>query len=92
MSLVDGPSEVHKVAVARQVLKDYRPHPDGWPTELKPRRLVNARRRFEEIVQQHFPDSETQSAFGALLQQSTVPDNLYKDMQNYLDNILGANL
>jgi acyl-CoA dehydrogenase len=92
MSLVDGPSEVHKIAVARQVLKDYRPHPDGWPTELKPRRLVNARRRFEEIVQQHFPDPETQSAFGSFLQESTVPDHLYKDMQDYLDSILGANL
>ncbi len=79
MSLVDGPSEVHKIAVARQVLKDYRPHSDGWPTGLDPRRLVNARRRFEEIVQQHFPDPETQSAFGSFLQQSTVPDDLYKE-------------
>ena len=38
MGLADGPTEVHKVTVARQVLRDYRPSDDLWPTEHRPRR------------------------------------------------------
>ena len=33
MGLADGPTEVHKVTVARQVLRDYQPSDDLWPTE-----------------------------------------------------------
>ena len=33
MGLADGPTEVHKVTVARQVLRDYRPADGMWPTE-----------------------------------------------------------
>ena len=32
MGLADGPTEVHKVTVARQVLRDYRPSDDLWPS------------------------------------------------------------
>ena len=32
MGLADGPTEVHKVTVARQVLRDHRPSDDLWPT------------------------------------------------------------
>jgi acyl-CoA dehydrogenase len=92
MGLVDGPTEVHKVAVARQVLKDYRPHQDGWPSQLKPRRLVAARHRFEEMVQERFDDPEMRASFAPVLQQSAAPDGLLKEMEEYLDNILGANL
>jgi acyl-CoA dehydrogenase len=92
MGLVDGPTEVHKVALARQVLKDHRPHEDGWPSQFKPRRLIAARHRFEEMVQERFDDPETRASFEPLLQQSEVPDDLLKEMQEYLDNILGANL
>ena len=31
MSVVDGPTEVHKVTVAREVLKEYEPSPGLWP-------------------------------------------------------------
>ncbi len=92
MGLVDGPTEVHKVAVARQVLKDHQPHPDGWPTQFRPRKLVAARRRFEEMVQERFDDPATRAAFKPLLQKSEVPDDIYAEMEEYLDNILGANL
>ena len=37
MGLADGPTEVHKVTVARQVLRDYKPSDDLWPTEHLPR-------------------------------------------------------
>ena len=37
MGLADGPTEVHKVTVARQVLRDYRPSDDLWPTAVPAR-------------------------------------------------------
>jgi hypothetical protein len=89
MGLVDGPTEVHKVAIARQVLKDHRPHADGWPSELRPRKLVAARHRFEDMVHERAPDAATREAFHGVLQQSSVPDHTLKEMEDYLDAILG---
>ena len=93
MGLVDGPTEVHKFTIARQVLKQYKPHEDGWPSQFKPRRLVAARHRFDDDD----PGARrgrrhTRAAFGPVLQQSEVPDDLLGEMEEYLDNILGANL
>jgi acyl-CoA dehydrogenase len=45
MGLADGPTEVHKVTVARQVLRDYRPSEDLWPSQHLPRRLAAAREK-----------------------------------------------
>jgi acyl-CoA dehydrogenase len=92
MGLVDGPTEVHKFTIAKQVLKEHRPHTDGWPSEFRPRRLVAARHRFEEMVQERFDDPDTRAAFGPVLQRSSVPDDTLKEMEEYLDAILGANL
>ena len=33
LGLADGPTEVHKVTLARQVLKGYAPAPDLFPSE-----------------------------------------------------------
>ena len=41
MGLADGPTEVHKVTVARQVFRDYKASDDIWPTQWLP----SARRR-----------------------------------------------
>jgi hypothetical protein len=92
MGLVDGPTEVHKFTIAKQVLKDYRPHQDGWPSQFKPRRLVAARHRFEDMVQERFDDPGARAAFQPFLQESEVPDDILTEMEEYLDNILGANL
>jgi len=46
MAVVDGPTEVHRVQVARRVLRGYEPAPDLWPTEHLPRRRAEARARF----------------------------------------------
>src|SRR5262249_42043984 len=92
MGVVDGPTEVHKVTIAKQVLKQYQPHKAGWPSQSRPRRLVAARHRFEEMVQERFDDAEMRGSFGAMLQSSEVPDDLMREMEDYLEAILGANL
>ena len=46
MGLADGPTEVHKVTVARQVLRDHRPSDDVWPTGHLPKRVAAAREKF----------------------------------------------
>jgi acyl-CoA dehydrogenase len=51
MGLADGPTEVHKVTVARQVLRDHAPSDDLWPSEHLPRRLAAAREKFAEILE-----------------------------------------
>ncbi|HXA75455.1 MAG TPA: acyl-CoA dehydrogenase family protein, partial [Acidimicrobiales bacterium] len=51
MGLADGPTEVHKVTVARQVLRDYTPSDDVWPTQWLPKRQEAARAKFAEYLE-----------------------------------------
>jgi acyl-CoA dehydrogenase len=51
MGLADGPTEVHKVTVARQVVRDYRASEDVWPTEWIPKKLDAARAKFAEHLE-----------------------------------------
>jgi acyl-CoA dehydrogenase len=51
MGLVDGPSEVHRVTVARQILKRYKGAPDEWPSEHLPRKLAAAREKFADHLE-----------------------------------------
>jgi acyl-CoA dehydrogenase len=51
MGLADGPTEVHKVTVARQVLRDYKPSDDVWPTEWIPKKMDAARAKFAEHLE-----------------------------------------
>jgi acyl-CoA dehydrogenase len=44
--IYDGPDEVHRVTVARQILKDYSPPEGIWPREHVPTRREAARRKF----------------------------------------------
>jgi acyl-CoA dehydrogenase len=89
MGLVDGPTEVHKIQIARQVLKDHHPHVDGWPSQLRPRRLLAARHRFEDMVRERVPDTAEQARFHDVLQDSEAPDQRVKEMEEYLEAILG---
>jgi acyl-CoA dehydrogenase len=51
MGLADGPTEVHKVTVARQVLRGYSPSDDRWPSQHIPRRLAAAREKYAEYLE-----------------------------------------
>jgi acyl-CoA dehydrogenase len=47
----DGPDEVHRASVARQVLRGYEPPADEIPTEHIPTRREAARREFAHLLQ-----------------------------------------
>jgi len=46
MGLVDGPTEVHRTTVARQVLRGYTPVTGPWPSQHLPTRVAAAREKF----------------------------------------------
>jgi len=51
MGLADGPTEVHKVTVARQVLRNYRPSDDLWPTQHLPKLREAAHAKLAEYLE-----------------------------------------
>jgi acyl-CoA dehydrogenase len=51
MGIMDGPTEVHRVTVARQVLKGYRPATGPWPSAHLPARIAAARAKFAEVLE-----------------------------------------
>ena len=52
MGIADGPTEVHKLTVAKQVLRDYQPYEGVWPRDFLPSRVAEARARFAEYIDQ----------------------------------------
>jgi acyl-CoA dehydrogenase len=48
--IYDGPDEVHRQSVARQILRGYAPPPGEVPSEHVPTRREAARRRFAELL------------------------------------------
>jgi acyl-CoA dehydrogenase len=48
--IYDGPDEVHRASVARQVLRGYEAPADGVPTERIPTRREAARRQFADVL------------------------------------------
>ena len=51
MGLADGPTEVHKVTIARQVLREYRGTDEMWPTEWIPGKIEAARAKYAEYLE-----------------------------------------
>jgi acyl-CoA dehydrogenase len=47
----DGPDEVHRQSVARQILRGYEPPADGVPSEHIPTRREAARRKFADLLE-----------------------------------------
>lgn len=53
LALADGPTEVHKVTVTRQLLKNTEPAPGLFPTEHLPTKREAARRRYADVLKEH---------------------------------------
>ncbi len=51
MGIVDGPTEVHRVNLSKQVLKDYQPHEGLWPSAHLPPRIAAAREKFAKYLE-----------------------------------------
>jgi acyl-CoA dehydrogenase len=51
MGIADGPTEVHKVTVARQVLREYKGVDGLFPSAHLPSRLAAARERFAHLLE-----------------------------------------
>src|SRR5690242_1943362 len=47
----DGPDEVHRQSVARQILRGYEPPPDEVPSEHVPTRREASRRKFADLLE-----------------------------------------
>jgi acyl-CoA dehydrogenase len=57
MGIADGPTEVHKVTIARQALKDYEPAKGLFPSEHLPERTAAARARFAQYLEHGIANS-----------------------------------
>jgi acyl-CoA dehydrogenase len=51
MGIADGPTEVHKVTVARQILRDYKATDGLWPSEHLPGKRAAARERLAHLLE-----------------------------------------
>jgi acyl-CoA dehydrogenase len=56
MGIADGPTEVHKVTVAKQVLRNYRPTNELFPTYHLPKRREAALEKYAEMLE-HLDDA-----------------------------------
>ena len=53
MGLADGPTQVHKVTVARQILGNYEPAPGLFPTGHGLTRRDEAIKRYADVLERH---------------------------------------
>ncbi len=81
---VDGPTEVHKVTIAQQVLKQHKASPDIWPTNFVPRKLLNSRRAFDANVDRRLGASGHED-LDALVQHGPASDEAVRRFEEYLD-------
>jgi acyl-CoA dehydrogenase len=51
LAIADGPTEVHKITVARQLLRDYKPAEGLWPSAHIPTRRDEARARYADLIE-----------------------------------------
>jgi acyl-CoA dehydrogenase len=51
MGLADGPTEVHKATVARQILRDHKPSDGMWPTQWIPEKVEAAKARLGHVLE-----------------------------------------
>jgi acyl-CoA dehydrogenase len=51
LGLADGPSEIHRVTVARALLRQGKPFEGLWPSQYLPVRQENARKKYAEFLE-----------------------------------------
>jgi len=51
MGIADGPTEVHKLTVAKQVLKQHKAYDGLWPRDFLPPRVADARARLAQYLE-----------------------------------------
>ncbi|WP_099023788.1 acyl-CoA dehydrogenase family protein [Mycolicibacterium palauense] len=51
LGLADGPTEAHKVNLARLLLKDYQPEDPEWPSEFLDNRIAAARKKYGDRIE-----------------------------------------
>jgi acyl-CoA dehydrogenase len=56
LAIADGPTEVHKVTLATQLLKGYKPADGLWPSRHLPTRAAAARARFADLLELEVAD------------------------------------
>ena len=56
MGLADGPTEVHKVTVARQILREYEPTTDLFPSYHLPRRRSEAITQYGDMIERELAE------------------------------------
>jgi acyl-CoA dehydrogenase len=52
MGIADGPTEVHRITVARQVLKQHQPYEGLWPRDFLPERVAEAKARYARVLEE----------------------------------------
>jgi len=50
MGIADGPTEVHKLTVAKAVLSQHKPYEGVWPNDFLPERVAEAKARFAKYL------------------------------------------
>jgi acyl-CoA dehydrogenase len=50
LGLADGPTEVHKVTVAKQLLRDYQPCDELFPDYHRPTAEARAREKYADVL------------------------------------------
>ncbi len=58
MAIADGPTEVHKITLARQLLRNYRAVDGLWPSQHIPARKAAARERYAELLEHEIGNDE----------------------------------
>lgn len=51
MGIADGPTEVHKVTIAKAVLKEHEPYEGLWPNDFLPTKVEAAREKLAEFLE-----------------------------------------
>jgi acyl-CoA dehydrogenase len=53
LGIADGPTEVHKDGLARQILKQHKPTDGLFPSEHLPARIEAAKVKYAEVLERH---------------------------------------